>query len=88
MILLNDLISSSGADPGPPLGGIRLKRAGTPDVYYLRHVDQLILVDPLAFPGQLRGIILPLCPGAALGLPPVGCAQNIFTGRYSGGTPD
>uniref|UniRef100_A0A3B4B7V7 STIL N-terminal domain-containing protein n=1 Tax=Periophthalmus magnuspinnatus TaxID=409849 RepID=A0A3B4B7V7_9GOBI len=45
-------------------------KQGLPNFPHSRHVLQLLRWDPKAFPGQLRDIVPPACPGSSPGPPP------------------
>ncbi|MED6275891.1 hypothetical protein CHARACLAT_031270 [Characodon lateralis] len=65
----------------------RLSRTGSrgqqtqqrrPDVHLPRHLLQLLWVEPKAFPGQPRDIVLRACPEPSTGPPPGGtCLEHL-----------
>ncbi|KAI3364866.1 hypothetical protein L3Q82_001057 [Scortum barcoo] len=68
----------------PP--GARLLRAPTPGLAP-GHFLQLFRGDPEAFPGQLRDIVSPACPGSSPGPPPGGTCLEHLPREASRGHP-
>ncbi|KAI3361490.1 hypothetical protein L3Q82_013637 [Scortum barcoo] len=58
-----------------------------PDFPHPRHFLQLFRGDPEAFPGQLRDIVSPACPGSSPGPPPGGTCLEHLPREASRGHP-
>ena len=78
---------SYAASPGVGSQGQQLEQRN-PDVPVPGHFLQLFRGDPEAFPGQLREIVSPTCPGSSPGSPPSGTYLEHLTREASRGHPN